>query len=75
MATLPKFLESATKAVIARAARRAKTSPAYLGHLAAGRRKGSAAIARRIEIATEGAVPRESVCEACRRCEFLKAAR
>ena len=53
-------------------------SDAMLRHFQTGRRKGSAETAIRIEKAARKrclSVPRESICEACRGCEYLKAAK
>lgn len=63
-----------------RLARRARTSIGMLYYVAGGyRRKGrvdaNPALARRIEIALDGAVRREQLCAACGRCELAKIAR
>lgn len=51
-------------------------SDAMLRHLQVGRRRASAELAIRIEKAAKKlklAVPRETTCDACRGCEYLKA--
>ena len=53
-------------------------SDAVLRHIQTGRRKASAEMAVRIEKAAKKAgvdVPRESLCETCRKCDLAKAAR
>lgn len=56
-------------------AKRAGTSLKYVQHLAAGRRKASAAMAGAIEKASDGEVGRETLCTACKSCPHLKASR
>ena len=53
-------------------------SDAVLRHIQTGRRKASAEMAVRIEKAAKKAgvdLPRESLCETCRKCDLAKAAR
>jgi hypothetical protein len=53
-------------------------SDAVLRHIQTGRRKASAAMAVRIEKAAKRVgvdLPRESLCETCRKCDLAKAAR
>lgn len=53
-------------------------SDAVLRHIQTGRRKASADMAVRIEKAAKKAgvdIPRESLCETCRKCDLAKVAR
>ena len=77
------WMTAATTAEQSALARRARTSRAYLYQLAVGDRVASAELARRLELAAETlaaknpALPslgRESLCPACGRCEYAKAA-
>lgn len=62
----------------AQLAKKLKTSPGVLLHLKSGFRKASADMASRIERAARSLgwdIQRESLCEACKKCELAKAAR
>lgn len=54
---------------------RAKTTLDYLRHLSRGRRQASADMAARLERASKGAIGRETLCDACRQCPYLKTCR
>lgn len=61
-----------------RIARLAKTSPGFLRHVQSGRRKPSAEMAIRIEVAAKRVgldLPREGLCSACGGCNLARAAR
>lgn len=84
MSALSQFMQAANAAQQEALARKAGTSRSYLYQLAAGDRTASAELAADIERASHvvrrGAgslpiVPREQLCPACAKCEFLEAAR
>ena len=61
-----------------RIARLAKTSDGFMRHVQAGRRRPSAEMAIRIEVAAGRIgvdLPRESLCAACGGCDLARAAR
>ena len=72
--TLRKWLQSTDPAQQKRLTRRARTSVGHLKQLATGNRAASADLAGRIETASEGAIPRTSLCAACGKCPYAKAA-
>ena len=61
-----------TRATLRTLAKRIGTSLRYLDHLAAGRRTPSVEMAIKIEVASRGAVPRESFDVACKGCKYLR---
>ena len=76
------WLSFATREEALLLAKRAKTSLGVLRQIAGGYRTGGAAsttpeAARRIEIASKSVtpdmvIPREALCQACAKCEYLK---
>jgi len=70
--TLEKWLKSTPPHGVRAMLARAKTSRNHLNHLISGRRRASAELAARIDRATRGAVKRETLCEACKRCEYTR---
>ena len=79
MTAFKNWIDNATQSEIDKLAVLASTSPAYLRHIATGRREASAEMAGRIEkgtatISREGlpAVKRGDLSDACKSCPYYK---
>jgi hypothetical protein len=77
MTTIARWYKQATTKERNQLARKAKTTLGTLRHIAGGYRDTgvTADLAARIDRASAGAIPRESLCPACKACEFAKQCR